>query len=84
MPTAKFVVEDVVDTFADEQKKTRIAQNVSMRPVYGTDPGDENTTFWNATPAGSIQLFITNNAVFGQFQAGREYYVEFRPAPDTT
>ena len=53
---------------------------VSMNPVYSDDPNSENRRFWNATPAGSIEMTINNPAAFNQFTEGQEYYVDFSPA----
>lgn len=48
---------------------------VILLPVTGN--GEENKTFWKYTPAGRIELSITNPDV--EFQLG-EYYVDFTKA----
>lgn len=45
-----------------------------------TTGSEENKSFWNATPAGSISLSITNPEAVNQFEVGKEYYVDFTPA----
>lgn len=45
-----------------------------------TQGSEENKAFWNATPAGSISLSISNPAALDKFEAGEEYYVDFTPA----
>lgn len=53
-------------------------RTVKLQPVYGNnDPNHENTKFWNATPAGAIELGVINLEAAGQFEIGREYYVDF-------
>lgn len=44
-----------------------------------TKGSEENKTFWKYTPAGSISLSITNPDAVSQFEAGKEYYVDFTP-----
>ena len=51
-----------------------------MTPVYSSDPNHENKAFWDATPSGSITLWINNPAGFATFEVGKEYYVDFTPA----
>lgn len=51
---------------------------VRMSPVVGGSP--ENDRFFDATPWGSIELGVVNQDALGQFEAGREYYVDFSPA----
>ncbi|MDB5084251.1 MAG: hypothetical protein JWN30_1137 [Bacilli bacterium] len=41
---------------------------------------EEKKTSWEAKPAGSIQLFITNPEAFKRFEPGKEYYISFTPA----
>ena len=56
-------------------------RTVVMSPVYGKGhPDHENTRFWHATPAGSLQLTCANLAAVEQFELGKEYYVDFTPA----
>jgi len=56
--------------------------DVSMMPVYSEEEGSENKAFWEATPAGGIQLSIINPQAAAQFEVGREYYVDFTPVSD--
>lgn len=51
---------------------------VVLNPVYSGC--EENKTFWEHTPAGTITLTITNTAARDQFEPGKEYYVDFTPA----
>jgi hypothetical protein len=53
---------------------------VTLRPVYSADPTHENKSFWDATPGGLIDLYITNKAGFAQLELGKEYYVDFTQA----
>lgn len=56
--------------------------NVKLTPVYSSDPNHENKTFWDATPNGSIEMYIQNQAAFDFFteKMGGEYYVDFTRA----
>jgi len=53
---------------------------VVLGPVYDADPHSVNHSFWQATPAGQIDLTITNPAGAAVFQVGKEYYVDFQEA----
>ncbi|MHB9148335.1 MAG: hypothetical protein ACYC2U_08245 [Candidatus Amoebophilus sp.] len=68
MVRAKFVVET---------KDPGDFGNITLSPVYSTDPNHENKKFWDATPAGQIQMWIQNPEAFKHFKLGKEYYVDF-------
>ena len=57
------------------------ATDVILLAVHGA----ENAAAWHGTPAGSIFLHLTNQAVFDAFESGAEYDVAFtlvaRPLP---
>lgn len=55
-----------------------LQQKVTMNPVYSGS--DENRAFWEATPTGSIELFISNKAAFNKLVNGKAYYIDFTPA----
>ncbi len=55
-------------------------RTLNFTPVYSQDPDSENKTFWEATPSGSIQLGVVNQAAWGNFEIGKEYFVDFSPA----
>ena len=56
---------------------------VEFTTVYEPDEkkSPENASFTKATPWGSIRMGIDNPAALEQFQPGKEYYVDFTPAP---
>jgi hypothetical protein len=68
---AKFKVGSVTD-FGNNN------HDVAMSPV--TSGSEENKSFSKWTPSGKIEMHITNPECIGFFQAGEEYYVEFRKA----
>lgn len=43
--------------------------------------GEDNKTWSQYTPAGTIELNILNVAALEQFVPGEEFYVDFTPAP---
>ena len=75
---AKFWVQSVKRSQA-QSASTPSGGEVELLPVYSTDPNHENKAFWEATPSGSIKLWISNPAAFAQFEAhlGKEFYVDF-------
>lgn len=42
---------------------------------------DENTLFWMATPSGQFHFSTVNEEAAKFFEFGREYLVDFTPAP---
>ena len=55
---------------------------IKLEPVMpGIDPNHENAKFFQSTPSGLIQLRTVNEAAAKQFEVGKEYYVDFTPAP---
>ena len=44
------------------------------------DGSDENNTFARWTPNGNAMYDIQNPDLFGKFQEGQEFYVDFTPA----
>jgi hypothetical protein len=53
---------------------------VRMDAVYSDDPASPNHSWSKWTPAGQVQMTITNPAAFEQFVQGKEYYLDFTPA----
>jgi hypothetical protein len=73
MVRAKFVVDRI--------SKTRYGTHeIAMSPVTGGS--EENKTFWQYTPSGSISFSCINTAAVEQFEVGKEYYVDFNPAQE--
>ena len=54
-------------------------RTIVLSPV-GPDGSDENRAFWSASPSGEIKLGTINQAAWGRFQLGKDYYVDFSPA----
>jgi hypothetical protein len=53
-------------------------EEVSMQPVYGTS--DENKQWSKFTPSGELKMNITAEGAVGQFELGKEYFIDFTPA----
>jgi hypothetical protein len=49
--------------------------SVKMSAVYGSE--GENHDFWNTTPSGQIEMFITNLEAVKQLELGKNYYIDF-------
>jgi hypothetical protein len=60
----------------DSAGTTRIAR---FTPVYDSDPAHPNFEWSQATPAGYIELSITNPAAVAAFEVGAEYLLTFEP-----
>ncbi len=52
-------------------------------PVYANnDPTHENSHFWDYSPSGEIRLGTVNPDAWNYFRLGKEYYVNFKEAPE--
>jgi hypothetical protein len=49
-------------------------------PVYDADPSHPNFAWSQATPAGYVELMVTNQDAFGSVQPGQEYLLTFEEA----
>ncbi|BAZ50122.1 hypothetical protein NIES4103_27360 [Nostoc sp. NIES-4103] len=67
---AKFYVETVADHASG-------ANSVLLQPVLQNS--EENKTFWQATPGGKLEMYITNPNAKSFFEAGKEYYIDITP-----
>ena len=83
MPTvrAKFRVNTVRQHKGTDG--TVYQEEIQMGPVYSSDPASENRAFWTATPSGNLSMYVNNTAVFGRFQEGQEYYLDFTEVTPT-
>jgi len=74
---AKFRCE-TVETSPNIQPPDDALKVVKLRAVYSGS--EENEKFFHLTPSGEISLATVNAAAAAQFEAGKEYYVDFTPA----
>jgi hypothetical protein len=82
---AKFTVDNIARHLRghhDEDGEYIVdeAQTITLTPVYSEDPDSENRLFWEATPAGKIELNTVNREAWEQFELGQEFYIDFIPA----
>jgi len=56
-------------------------ESVTLVAIY-EDGGNENASFAEATPSASLQMTISNPAAFGEFVAGKCYYLDFTPVAE--
>lgn len=56
--------------------------SVHLAPVY--TGSEENKRFFAATPGGLISFYTVNQDALDQFEQGKEYYVDFTPASDSS
>jgi hypothetical protein len=81
---ARFQVMSIT-SYANQNPHTARERNVAvvevtMKPVYSSDPKHENKAFWDATPGGELKMSVTNLDAVNAFQLGQEYYLDFTPA----
>ncbi len=66
-------------------EKHEMCENLTFRAVgkagaYPADGSDEDNTFAKFTPSANLSLGIANPALFGKFEVGQKFYVDFTPA----
>lgn len=56
-------------------------RTLNFTPV-GSSGGasQEDKTFWDATPSGSLQMGTVNPEAWQHFEIGKSYYLDFSPA----
>ena len=79
MPTmrAKFVVTSV-ERFPSSEKLKFTA--FSKSGGYPEDGSDEDNTYAKYSPQASCEIYVANPALFGKFEPGKKYYVDFTEA----
>lgn len=79
MPTmrAKMQVQFVTRHSQSEQLQM-IA--VPKSSAYPEDGADEDNTYARWSPQGQLSLTVANPALFGKFNPGDKFYVDFTPA----
>lgn len=59
-------------------------ETLNFMPVcdssFGPNGESEDNTYARWTPSGAISLTVTNPELFGKFEYGQKYYVDFTPA----
>lgn len=62
------------------QGKLKYSETMWFTAVYSPDPKHPNHVWSLYTPAGQVNIQVTNPECFGHFEAGKEYYLDFNPA----
>ena len=65
---------------------TKSGETLNMHAVaasrYPEDGSDEDNTFAKFSPGANLLINIANPTLFGQFEVGQKYYVDFTPASE--
>ncbi|MPW17890.1 hypothetical protein GCT13_13320 [Paraburkholderia sp. CNPSo 3157] len=78
MMRAKMIVESVTRHHGGETLKFRAVPKSSA--PYGEDGLDEDNTYAKFSPQADLSIFVANPALFGKFNPGDKFYVDFTPA----
>lgn len=79
---AKMRVADI-NTYpkdGDPSQETLVLYAVGPKGSYPEDGRDENNTYAKWSPSGRLELTVANPALFGEFEVGEEYYLDFTKA----
>lgn len=63
--------------------ETLVFHGVAKSGAYPDDGVDEDNSFARWSPSVNMQFTIANPALFGKFEAGDTFYVDFTPVPKT-
>lgn len=55
---------------------------VAKSSSYPADGSDEDNTYAKFSPDATLSIYIANSALFGHFEVGQKYYLDFTPADD--
>ena len=64
----------------DTTSETLHFHGVSKSGGYPGDGTDEDNSFAKWSPSVNLQMQVTNPALFGQFEPGQKFYVDFSAA----
>lgn len=53
---------------------------VAKSNSYPADGSDEDNTYAKFSPSASVDILVNNPALFGKFEPGAKYYVDFTKA----
>lgn len=66
----------------DEKHSERLTFRAVCRDGYPADGLDEDNTYAKYTPQADMTITVANPALFGQFECGQKYYIDFTPVPN--
>lgn len=69
-----------VDSISTEAFQYGKQSTVSLSAVTSDGKSDEDRSFWEATPSGSITIQIANATALQFFEPGKEVFVDFEQA----
>lgn len=73
-----------IQVYRNKEGET-VSESLSMYAVaknkYDESGLDEDNTFAKMSPGASLNITIANPALFGKFNHGDKFYVDFTPAP---
>lgn len=80
---AKLQVGFVHESFYGPDK-AKSGETLKMHAVaasnYPADGSDEDNTYAQFSPGADLSINIANPALWGKFEVGQKYYVDFTPA----
>ena len=79
MPTMRAKLR-IASVTQHESGETLKMEAVGLPGAYPEDGSDEDNTFAKFTPSASLEMFIANPALFGKFDPGQKFYVDFTEA----
>lgn len=78
---AKMVVSNVEIVGTAATTSERLTFNaVAKSEAYPADGSDEDNSYAKWSPSAELKITIMNPALFGKFERGQKYYVDFTPA----
>lgn len=84
MMRAKMIVTNVETNKSSDNEvvSERLTMHaVSRSDAYPADGSDEDNTYARFSPQAELTITVANSALFGHFEAGQKFYVDFTPAP---
>jgi hypothetical protein len=74
-------VQAFKDNAGNTTQETVNFHAVSKSGAYPADGHDEDNDYARWSPSANLSISIANPALFGQFEVGQKFYVDFTDAP---
>ena len=81
---AKLICVGVTPSMSDTSATaTKYGEQVDFRTQYDAADTPEDNSFASATPSAEFSMLVTNESLYGQFEAGKAYYFDVTPCVQT-
>jgi len=70
------------DTRSFDEEPVKVGESVSFYAVYDSNPESPNYKWSKSSPSGNFSIYISNPGAWGNFVAGKYYFIDVSSAED--